>query len=74
MTNPFHDLQKILGGASSLQGRVISIGDAITKIATARGIVEILNNGLLKVGDLVVVRGDRAVKIQNAQNVPVYFV
>ncbi len=72
MSNPLSDLQRILAGRASVAGRVLSVANAMARVATASGMVEVPFDG--SAGDRVTVRDGRAVRVQASADVPVFFV
>ncbi|MBF0628006.1 MAG: hypothetical protein HQL91_07280, partial [Magnetococcales bacterium] len=55
-------------------GRVVSVANGSARVATAQGVVEVVLDGGGHVGDRVSVRDGRAVRVQDAVDVPVFFV
>ena len=72
MSNPLSDLQQLLAGGASVAGRVLSVANGVARVATASGLVEVPFDG--SIGDRVTVRDGRAVRVQSAGDVPVFFV
>ncbi len=74
MSSPLFDLREMLAGRSSVAGRLVSVVGGMARVATAQGVVEVALDGTSNVGDQVSVRDGRAVRVQDAVEVPVFFV
>ncbi|MBF0214544.1 MAG: hypothetical protein HQM00_13450 [Magnetococcales bacterium] len=74
MSSPLHDLREMLAGRVAVAGRVVSMANGVARVATAHGVVEVVMDGGGNVGDRVIVRDGRAVRVQDAVEVPVFFV
>ncbi|MBF0629191.1 MAG: hypothetical protein HQL91_13315 [Magnetococcales bacterium] len=74
MSSPLFDLREMLAGRSAVAGRVISVANGVARVATAQGVVEVSLDGGGNVGDRVAVRDGRALRVQEAVEVPVFFV
>ena len=74
MPNPLFDLQNLLAGKTSLAGRVLAISNGMVRIATSKGMIELPSDGTLNVGNNVTVLDERAVRVQNEADAPVFFV
>ena len=72
MSQPLIDLQQILAVRGSVAGRVLMMANGVARVATAGGVVEVLFEG--SVGDRVTVQDGKAVRVQGAVDVPVFFV
>ena len=72
MSQPLLDLQRILAGRASVAGRVLSIANSMARVATASGVVELPFDG--GVGERVTVQDGKAVRVQDAGDVTVFFV
>ena len=72
MSQPLIDLQRLLAGRGSMAGQVLSIANGVARVATASGVVELPFEG--GVDDRVTVQDGRAVRVQDAGDVPVFFV
>jgi hypothetical protein len=68
------ELQRLIQMDGAVSGRVISVSGTKVVVATASGQVEVMANGNLNPGDLVVVDAGRAIKKQRGGNAPVFFV
>ncbi|MBF0625381.1 MAG: hypothetical protein HQL82_11325 [Magnetococcales bacterium] len=73
MSQPLIDLQRLLVGRQTTTGRVVALNRGMVRVATTQGIVEIAGTGLA-LGDLVMVRGGSALKIQSSGGQTVFFV
>ena len=58
MKNPLESLRKLIAPSGPKSGKVISIGGAIVKVATVRGLVEYPIISGLVVGDSVLITAD----------------
>ncbi len=67
------DLREMLAGRIAVAGRIVSVVGGMARVATAQGVVEVVGSGL-RVGDRVAVRDGKAVRVQDAAEVPVFFV
>lgn len=56
------DLQSILAPDQQIHGRVVSIGNTV-RVATSRGVVEVSREDGVAVGDLVMIRDRRAIRM-----------
>ncbi|MBF0153994.1 MAG: hypothetical protein HQL64_09675 [Magnetococcales bacterium] len=74
MPSPLSDLREMLSGRASVAGRVVSVDNGVARVATAQGVVEVSLDGTGNVGDRVSVRDGRAVRVQEAVEVPVFWV
>ncbi|MBF0339595.1 MAG: hypothetical protein HQL95_01360 [Magnetococcales bacterium] len=74
MSSPLSDLRELLAGRSAVAGRVVSMANGTVRVATAQGVVEVALDGSGNVGDRVAVRDGRAIRVQEAVEVPVFFV
>ncbi|MBF0341539.1 MAG: hypothetical protein HQL95_11350 [Magnetococcales bacterium] len=74
MSNPLSELQSILSGRTSVAGKIISTANGAARVATAQGVVEVVLDGSGNVGDRVTVRDRRAVRVQDAGDVPVFWI
>ncbi|MBF0628143.1 MAG: hypothetical protein HQL91_07965 [Magnetococcales bacterium] len=74
MSSPLSDLREMLAGRAPVAGRIISITNGMARVATAQGVVEVVLDGTGNVGDRVAVRDGRAVRVQEAVEVPVFSV
>ncbi|MBF0191613.1 MAG: hypothetical protein HQL99_10825 [Magnetococcales bacterium] len=74
MSSPLSDLREMLSGRASVAGRVVSVANGVTRVATAQGVVEVVLNGDGNVGDRVAVRDGRAVRVQDSVDMPIFFV
>lgn len=74
MSSPLFELREMLAGRSAVAGRIVSIADSVARVATAQGVVEVVLDGNGNVGDRVTVRDRRAVRVQEAVEVPVFWV
>ena len=74
MSNPLSDLQQLLAGRVSIAGKIISTANGVARVATSAGMVEVATDGVAKVGDRVTVQNGRAIRVQDAMDVPVFFV
>ncbi len=74
MSSPLFDLREMLAGRVAVAGRVVSLTNGMARVATAQGVVEVVADAGLQVGDRVTVRDGKAVRVQDAVDVPVYFV
>ncbi|MEO5348407.1 MAG: hypothetical protein H7836_02015 [Magnetococcus sp. YQC-3] len=72
MSQPLLDLQRILAGRAAVAGRVLAVENGVARIATADGVVEMPFDG--GIGERVLVRDGRVVRVQGAVDVPVFFV
>ena len=73
MSQPVHDLQRLIASQRPVAGRVVAISGSMVRVATAQGVVEVSGSGLA-VGDRVVVRNGVAVKMHGAPGSPPHFV
>ena len=64
MSQPVHDLQRLIASQRPVAGRVVAITGGMVRVATAQGMVEVSGSGLV-VGDRVVVRDGKATRIQS---------
>ncbi|MBF0629327.1 MAG: hypothetical protein HQL91_14020 [Magnetococcales bacterium] len=74
MSSPLFDLREMLAGRVAMAGRVVSVANGVARVATAQGVVEVVLDGTGNVGDRVSVRDGRAVRVQEAVEVPVFWV
>ncbi|MBF0340365.1 MAG: hypothetical protein HQL95_05305 [Magnetococcales bacterium] len=74
MSSPLSDLREMLAGRSAVAGRIVSMTNGSARVATVQGVVEVVLDGGGKVGDRVSVRDGRAIRVQDAVDVPVFFV
>ena len=74
MPNPLSDLQQLLAGRVSIAGKIISMANGVARVATSAGVVEMAIDGGMRVGDQVLVRDGRAVRVQDDVDVPIFFV
>ncbi|MBF0155171.1 MAG: hypothetical protein HQL64_15640 [Magnetococcales bacterium] len=74
MSSPLHDLREILAGRVAVAGKIVSVANGVTRVATAQGVVEVVLDGGGHVGDRVSVWDGRAVRVQEAVEVPVFYV
>ncbi len=74
MSSPLSDLREMLAGRVAVAGRIVSMTNGSVRVATAQGVVEVALDGTGNVGDRVSVRDGRAMRVQDAVEVPVYFV
>ncbi|MBF0182601.1 MAG: hypothetical protein HQM03_21510 [Magnetococcales bacterium] len=74
MSNPLFDLQRLLAWRDAVAGRVVSLTNGMARVATAQGVVEVTADAGLQVGDRVTVRDGKAVRVQDAVEVPVFWV
>ena len=72
MSQPLLDLQHILAGKVLMAGQVVSMANSMARVATASGVVELPFDG--GVGERVTVQDGKAVRVQSAVDVPVFFV
>ncbi|ABK45218.1 hypothetical protein Mmc1_2725 [Magnetococcus marinus MC-1] len=73
MSQPVHDLQRLIANQRPVSGRVVAVTSGMVRVATAQGVMEVSGDGLA-VGDRVVVRNGVAVKIQGTAAQTMYFV
>ncbi|MBF0116640.1 MAG: hypothetical protein HQM04_16550 [Magnetococcales bacterium] len=74
MSSPLFDLREMLSGRVAVAGRIVSMTNGSARVATAQGVVEVVLDGGGNVGDRVSVRDGRAVRVQEAVEVPVFWV
>ncbi|MBF0339373.1 MAG: hypothetical protein HQL95_00240 [Magnetococcales bacterium] len=74
MSSPLSDLREMLAGRTPVAGRIVSMTNRVTRVATAQGVVEVILDGGGNVGDRVSVRDGRAVRVQDSVDTPVHFV
>ncbi|MBF0311315.1 MAG: hypothetical protein HQL56_17505 [Magnetococcales bacterium] len=74
MSQPLIDLQRLLAGRQTTTGRVVALNGGMVRVVTAQGVVEVVAETGLAVGDRVTVRDGRAVKSQGSADAPVVFV
>lgn len=74
MSSPLSDLCDMLAGRMAVAGRIVSIANEVVRVATAQGVVEVALDGTGNVGDRVSVRDGHAMRVQEAVEVPVFFV
>ncbi len=75
MSQPLIDLQRLLARRQTPTGRVVAVvTGGMVRVATPQGVVEVVAETGLAVGDRVVVRDGRAAKSQGTTNAPVFFV
>ncbi|MBF0628352.1 MAG: hypothetical protein HQL91_09025 [Magnetococcales bacterium] len=74
MSSPLFDLREMLSGRVVVAGRIVSIANGSARVATAQGVVEVALDGTGNVGDRVSVRDGRAIRVQEAVEVPVFWV
>ncbi|MBF0614926.1 MAG: hypothetical protein G8237_12300 [Magnetococcales bacterium] len=74
MSSPLRDLREMLAGRVAVAGRIVSMANGAVRVATAQGVVEVVLDGGGNVGDRVSVRDGRAVRVQEAVEVPVFWV
>ncbi|MBF0182528.1 MAG: hypothetical protein HQM03_21130 [Magnetococcales bacterium] len=74
MSSPLSDLREMLAGRVAVAGRIVSMANSTARVATAQGVVEVVLDGGGNVGDRVIVRDGRAVRVQKTVEVPVFFV
>ncbi|MBF0342294.1 MAG: hypothetical protein HQL95_15215 [Magnetococcales bacterium] len=74
MSSPLFDLREMLAGQFAVTGRVISMANGVARVATAQGVVEVALDGGGNVGDRVSMRDGRAVRVQDAVEVSVFYV
>ena len=73
MSQPVHDLQRLIASQRPIAGRVVAVTGGRIRVATAKGVVEVSGIGLV-VGDRAVVRDGAAVKMQGASGNQTHFV
>ncbi|MBF0614667.1 MAG: hypothetical protein HQL92_05890 [Magnetococcales bacterium] len=64
----------MLAGRVAVAGRVVFVANGVARVATAQGVIEVALDGTGNVGDRVAVRDGRAVRVQEAVEVPVFYV
>ena len=69
-----NELRGMIRFERSTAGRVISTSDGMARVATPNGIVEVLGNDNLQIGDAVTVQNSRAIKKSLNDDTPVFFV
>ncbi|MBF0117153.1 MAG: hypothetical protein HQM04_19190 [Magnetococcales bacterium] len=74
MSSPLSDLREMLAGRAPVAGRIVSITNGVARVATAQGVLDVVLDGGGNVGDRVSVRDGRAVRVQEAVDVPVFYV
>ncbi|MBF0214597.1 MAG: hypothetical protein HQM00_13715 [Magnetococcales bacterium] len=74
MSSPLSDLREMLAGRAPVAGRIISVATGSARVATAQGVVEVALDGTGNVGDRVAVRDGRAMRVQEAVEVSVFWV
>ncbi|MBF0602125.1 MAG: hypothetical protein HQL07_00360 [Nitrospirae bacterium] len=74
MSSPLFDLRELLSGNASVAGMVVSIDGGKAQVATRNGVVELPAEEWMKAGQRVMVTGGRAVMVQDAVDVPVFYV
>lgn len=73
MSNLLFELREMINKQAGSPGRVISVSGSSARVATYKGVQEVLAEGAY-VGDSVMVRDGRAVKVQGSEGIQVYFV
>ncbi|MBF0108776.1 MAG: hypothetical protein HQL76_06335 [Magnetococcales bacterium] len=73
MSSPLFDLRELLSGNAPVAGMVISIDHGVAQVATRKGVVEVAAEGI-RVGNRVVVKDGRAVRVQDVVDAPVFLV
>ena len=66
MSNPVHDLQRLIASGRPTSGRVVSVAGLRAVVATPTGQIEAAHDGSLAVGDVVTIIAGRAVKRQRS--------
>ncbi|MBF0154632.1 MAG: hypothetical protein HQL64_12900, partial [Magnetococcales bacterium] len=66
--------QRLLAGRRTETGRVVALNGGMVRVATTQGVVEVVADAGLAVGDQVTVRDGRAIKSQGSTDAPVFFV
>lgn len=74
MSSPLSDLREMQAGQVAVAGRIVSMTNGVARVATAQGVVEVVLDGGGNMGDRVSVHDRRAVLVQEAVEVPVFFV
>ncbi|MBF0342507.1 MAG: hypothetical protein HQL95_16310 [Magnetococcales bacterium] len=74
MSSPLSDLREMLAGRVAVAGRIVSMTNGVARVATTQGVVEVALDGGGNVGDRVIVRDGRAVRVQDTVDVPVFWV
>ncbi|OSM07645.1 hypothetical protein [Magnetofaba australis] len=73
MSQPVHDLQRLIASQQPVSGRVVAITGGTVRVATAQGVVEVSGAGL-SVGDQVVVKNGKVDKIRQNGAANILFV
>ena len=73
MSNPVHDLQRLIASQRPVSGRVVAVSGGMVRVATAQGVVEVSGAGLA-VGDRVVVQNGTARRMTKQKTAQVYCV
>ena len=74
MSTPLHDLQRLVANRPPVSGRVVAVTGGMVRVATTKGMVEIAGDGVLQVGDRVIVWNGKAVRVQGQQSTPIHYV
>ena len=72
MSQPVHDLQRLISTPRRIAGRVVSVSQRRIRVATDSGIVEASSSQPLEVGDAVVLERGIAYKSSGGGNAQVF--
>jgi len=69
VSQPFHDLQRLIANQRPVPRRVVTVTGDLVRVSTAQGVWEVSGSGLM-LGERVTIRNGKATKIQGQNSLP----